>query len=547
MKRWVEVRITGRVQEIPQGVLMGYVVRESLVLPKRSADQMRPSDPRREAQDPGKFSICHVLLLRSFCLILCPKDKREPVSRTLKSWHIGVGVLTACVLILKGWIGANLDVLADEAYYWVWSHHLAWGYFDQPPWIAWVIAGARHLWGDGSLALRAGPVLAGAIAPLFLLPYAKDKWFLCVWWIMLPPLFWLTLFSTPDAWLLLFWTLALGSALRGGRAWFWVGVWVSFAILSKYTGWVLLPLLWLGAGRPEWKASRWAALAPIVLLTPHLHWLAVHDFVSVRFPLGEGLLHPQPPGWLGPPSQVLGQCLVLTPFAALVAYGWMAKRAKTVLLEPQTSMDRTMKMCWFASAPLAMGFAIAAFFGPPEAHWAAPAWVAVGLALSNERANTKRWAWIASGSAGVTTALLMGVGVSNAPAWMNPTFERLQEGRALANEVERWVLPEGAARRTPEAALGRPVFTERYQEASLIHYHLGIEAKAYPSCAREDQYDLWDTGERPPSAWFIRPRTRGEVLCTDPSYTHKVRHAMQGVSPAGTLIGHWDLWEIADE
>jgi hypothetical protein len=223
------------------------------------------------------------------------------------------------------------------------------------------------------------------------------------------------------------------------------------------------------------------------------------------------------------------------------------KRARSALSTDRTRLDRNMRLCWFTSAPLAVGFAVAAFFGPPEAHWLAPGWVAVGLALSNERANVKRWAWIATGSAGVTSILILGVAMVDPPVWMNPTLERLQEGGALANEVERWVIPEGAARWTQGAGEGLAVYTERYQEAALIHYHLGIKAKAYPLCAREDQYDLWDTGERPPKAWFIRPRTQGESLCSDAEYGRKVRHAMQGVNPAGKLIRHWDLWEISDE
>jgi hypothetical protein len=34
---------------------------------------------------------------------------------------------------------AFTDIFHDEAYYWLWSKHLAWGYFDHPPMIAWII------------------------------------------------------------------------------------------------------------------------------------------------------------------------------------------------------------------------------------------------------------------------------------------------------------------------------------------------------------------------------------------------------------------------
>ena len=31
-------------------------------------------------------------------------------------------------------------LLEDEAYYWVWSENLAWGYFDHPPMVAFLAA-----------------------------------------------------------------------------------------------------------------------------------------------------------------------------------------------------------------------------------------------------------------------------------------------------------------------------------------------------------------------------------------------------------------------
>ena len=48
---------------------------------------------------------------------------------------LGVGAL----ILLRGVMAGLLPLSADEAYYWLWSKHLAAGYFDHPPMIAWLI------------------------------------------------------------------------------------------------------------------------------------------------------------------------------------------------------------------------------------------------------------------------------------------------------------------------------------------------------------------------------------------------------------------------
>jgi len=46
-----------------------------------------------------------------------------------------------------------LDLVGDEAYYWDWGRHPAWGYFSKPPLIAWLMALTRLI-GDGDTVIR---------------------------------------------------------------------------------------------------------------------------------------------------------------------------------------------------------------------------------------------------------------------------------------------------------------------------------------------------------------------------------------------------------
>src|ERR1700729_840997 len=85
-----------------------------------------------------------------------------------------LGVTTAsATAVLAGLAAAELllhfagirhyGFFRDELYYMACGEHLAWGYTDQPPLIAFAAWFARHLFGSSIVALRIFPVLAGAV------------------------------------------------------------------------------------------------------------------------------------------------------------------------------------------------------------------------------------------------------------------------------------------------------------------------------------------------------------------------------------------------
>jgi len=66
--------------------------------------------------------------------------------------------LTAVRLI--GLVYSDVDLFFDESQYWAWSRELAFGYFSKPPLLAWIIAGASAVCGDGEACVRAAsPIL----------------------------------------------------------------------------------------------------------------------------------------------------------------------------------------------------------------------------------------------------------------------------------------------------------------------------------------------------------------------------------------------------
>ena len=76
-------------------------------------------------------------------------------------------------IFIIGWIFINLlqaaltGLYPDEAYYWVYSRHLQWGYFDHPPMVALMVK-FGELFNHGHLFTRLGTVLFSAGAVFFL-------------------------------------------------------------------------------------------------------------------------------------------------------------------------------------------------------------------------------------------------------------------------------------------------------------------------------------------------------------------------------------------
>lgn len=404
--------------------------------------------------------------------------------------------VVAATLALKGGLAWSLGPLADEAYYVVWGQHLALGYFDQPPLVAWVSPVPGPL-------LRLPAVAAGVVGAVAVAAVSPRPALAALWWLGVPALLWLTLFHTPDALLLGAWAVVISAATRGGRWWLLAGVAWGLAMLAKHPGVAALPLALVALGPDEWRRPwPWlGALVGLVMIAPHMGWLAMHDWVTVRFQAAEGLAVGRPGVW--GPLRVLGdQALVLGPWTAAVVAGgtpalWRGRRERGVRVGIVTA-GGVLGLFLFASP-----------FGAPEAHWPAPAWVGLGLAVcAVVGRNGARWLagalWLgALASAVLATHALWGwLPLSPDPA------SRLRDGAALAAFVED---------------LPGDIVTERYQEAALIHYMTGRAAVRAHGCGREDQYTLWPQ-RLPDEMWMIRPRTSGPALCTDATHPRRLEN-----------------------
>src|ERR1700751_6314441 len=68
--------------------------------------------------------------------------------------------LTLLALVALRLVAAAFTPLTfDEAYYWMWSKHLAGGYYDHPPMVAFVIRAGTMIAGDTELGVRLVSIL----------------------------------------------------------------------------------------------------------------------------------------------------------------------------------------------------------------------------------------------------------------------------------------------------------------------------------------------------------------------------------------------------
>ncbi len=225
--------------------------------------------------------------------------KATGAAADLRYWRNALYAVFAVTLARLFWlVHGGADLYPDEAQYWLWSLHPAWGYYSKPPLVAWLIALSTYAFGDGVAAVRlAAPLLHFATA-LVVFHVAKRLYdsragfWSALAYATLPGVSVSAAVISTDAPLLLAWALALYAFIRareqGGERWWWaVGAAAGLGLLSKYAMayWLLSALLYLLLFRDERRHLAGYARAVILALliyAPNFVWNLGHGFVSYR-------------------------------------------------------------------------------------------------------------------------------------------------------------------------------------------------------------------------------------------------------------------------
>jgi hypothetical protein len=211
-------------------------------------------------------------------------------------------ILFAVIGVLRVVAASRFPIAGDEAYYWEWSHRLAFGYVDHPPMVAWTIA--LFDWGThDALRLRAGFLLCGVVAAVAAFGFVRDvtgsatRAAMAALAVTITPLGLLAFnVASPDGPFLAMWMATLACALRAvqsrnARWWMLTGIALGFAALSRIFAVSLVPaIVWAAsrdksAGRTDWPGPFAAAVVAMLIAVPYIVWNADHDWAGLTFAL----------------------------------------------------------------------------------------------------------------------------------------------------------------------------------------------------------------------------------------------------------------------
>ena len=128
---------------------------------------------------------------------------------------------TIALLAAQALVARRLELTFDEAYYTLWSRALSFGYLDHPPMVALFIRASTALFGGSEIGVRALSLLVvGAMPALIaliawrLFGSAEKAALAALMWVAMPLILVGAVFVTPDAPLVVFWTLGLAALVE---------------------------------------------------------------------------------------------------------------------------------------------------------------------------------------------------------------------------------------------------------------------------------------------------------------------------------------------
>lgn len=207
-------------------------------------------------------------------------------------------ILLAILFALNLLQASFTELIYDEAYYWYYAQNMAWGYFDHPSMVAFLIK-VSSLFFDGELGVRfmSCVLSAGTYMLLWLLidnPKKKDyvtHFFLLVFSFTLMNAYgFLTL---PDTSLLFFTALFLWLYKRflkdeGIVTAIYLGLVMAALMYSKYHAVLVILFVFLSNYKLIFNKKAWLAVVlALICYIPHFVWLYQNDFVSITFHLYE--------------------------------------------------------------------------------------------------------------------------------------------------------------------------------------------------------------------------------------------------------------------
>lgn len=471
------------------------------------------------------------------------------------------------LLAMQALAAGRLELTFDEAYYTLWSRFLSFGYLDHPPMVALLIRASTSLFGGSEFGVRAlSLIVVGAMPALIaliawrLFDSVEKAALAALMWIAMPLVSIGAVFVTPDAPLVVFWTLGLAALVElwrtGEKNWLIaLGLALGLALQSKFTAaffaagvgvavvatpslrrWLISPALFAGLA------------VALIIFAPFVVWNAAHGWATFGKQFGRAGPSGFTPYYLA--EFLVAQIGLLNPLvvAALVPAVW-AIRWRTPASARSREEARRILGCTIA--PAAVYFLVHSLHDRVQGNWLAPLYPAAAILAADwiaeiRRASDSGFAAVVAKAAlwaapiGLVVAVLTFAEAMTAAVPLGPVdpLARLEGFRALVRDLD-------AKARTENAAY---VLTQGYALTSLMTYY-GDPAIAV---VQPEQRMRWIFAPQPPETLFAasglalgEPGRHFDLILR--MRFHKVEPAglLQRRQAGGTLEAY-ELYRVAD-
>jgi len=370
-------------------------------------------------------------------------------------------------------------LLEDEAYYWVWSKNLAFGYFDHPPLVAlWVKISSFFF--EGELGVRFFSTISFSLMLIIIwkiIDTPKKQNFIWLYFLLVISMALLNVYgfiTTPDTPLLLFvatFLYAYKLFLKNENSFniLFLGFSMTAMLYSKYHGVVVIFFIVLSNFSLLKNKKFWyAAIFGFVLFVPHLYWQYINDFPSIRYHLFER----------GNTStyRIMDSVMHIVNQIAIVGLTFPVVYYAFFKQEIISKFDKSLQYLVYG---FILFFFIASFSKRPQAQWTGVILIPLiiltfGYFLQHKKA--RKWLIIlASIQFGII--LVARLFLAN---------ENISPIKLETHIAQTWIPT------LKEKTESKPiVFINSYRNASIYNFYTGIKTHSYNSLkGRKSQFDL---------------------------------------------------------
>lgn len=377
------------------------------------------------------------------------------------------------ILIYQVLIASGFELAHDEAYYWLYSKHLDWGYFDHPPVVGLIIRFFSFL-PHSEVAVRLGFILLQILAAILLIrEVPKNRQFTAlILFFAFPLASFGGLLALPDLPLLFMTTVycvLLKRYLEKGDDYSVYGLTAAIPLLlySKYHGILVVFFTILAVPTLLKRKSFWLiALGSLAIFWNHVLWQYKHDFSTLRYHFLE---RPKSDFDLKRLLEYsLTQIFLAGLFVGPIVW-WITVKIKTT-----TQFERALK---FISIGTFVFFFISTFSKKFEANWTVFLTAPLILLTIESYLWDKKWIKV---TLGVSFGVVMVARVLFLFELETIRMRRLKEFHGW----KQWA-------QIVNEKCQEPIMANSYQIASKLSFYLNRPIHALNFHSRKNQFDYW--------------------------------------------------------